>query len=335
MEILMARPRKLPDGLRLRSKTYHADFYAGGRRVRKKLSGNLDAAVEILNDLKAKADKGDFGLLDNDYPIVDLENAYLRYLKQARKPCTLRRYQQSLNVILPALGATNVSQIAVDAVLAFREERLRGGFSPRTINHDTTVLNVMLNWGVRPAKLIASNPLKELKLLSNDAPREGRPLSLEEVDRLLEASHEPWRSIWYALLATGVRFGELQELWFSDLDWESLEIIIRADVAKNHKVRRIPMDDRLHGILSRLLSEKNARQDKATTRSWTHSSRHASPGTMCSSPRRTRHYGIEDSTELSWLVARKRGSRFGRWVRTGARSSMSTCILCAKRSPRA
>jgi hypothetical protein len=64
----MARTRKLPDGLRLRGRVYYADFCAKGKRVRKRLSSNLDAASEILNDLKARADKADFNLLDNDYP---------------------------------------------------------------------------------------------------------------------------------------------------------------------------------------------------------------------------------------------------------------------------
>ena len=65
----MARPRKLPDGMRLRGRVYHADFCAGGRRIRKRLSTNLKAATEILNDLRARADRADFNLLDNDYPL--------------------------------------------------------------------------------------------------------------------------------------------------------------------------------------------------------------------------------------------------------------------------
>jgi hypothetical protein len=38
----MGRPRKLPEGIRRRGSTYFADFYAGGRRVRKRLSNNLE-----------------------------------------------------------------------------------------------------------------------------------------------------------------------------------------------------------------------------------------------------------------------------------------------------
>jgi integrase len=107
--------------------------------------------------------------------------------------------------------------------LAGTGQRLRAGCSPRTVNHDVIVLKAVLNWAVRTAKLIASNPVKELKALRHDEPRQRRPFSLDEVNRLLEASPEPWRSIWYAFLVTGTRFEELPDLRFSDLEWENRE----------------------------------------------------------------------------------------------------------------
>src|SRR5262249_25227091 len=50
---LVARKRKLPDGMVTRSgrKGYYADFRIGGRRVQRKLSTDFDAAKSILFDL--------------------------------------------------------------------------------------------------------------------------------------------------------------------------------------------------------------------------------------------------------------------------------------------
>jgi hypothetical protein len=45
---------------------YDCDFHAGGRRVRKYLSGNLEVARQLLNEFRARADRAEFGLLDND-----------------------------------------------------------------------------------------------------------------------------------------------------------------------------------------------------------------------------------------------------------------------------
>ena len=95
----------------------------------------------------------------------------------------------------------------------------------------------------RPA--FGQEPLRDVKALRHDKPRERRPLTREEVKRLLERTPEPWRGIWYALLTTGMRVGELSELRFSDIDWRGCEIIVRATVAKNHRERRIPIDDEL------------------------------------------------------------------------------------------
>lgn len=63
---IMARPRKLPAGMLLRGKTYHAQFRAGGRLVRKRLSADFTTACQLLNELRVRADKADFGQIDND-----------------------------------------------------------------------------------------------------------------------------------------------------------------------------------------------------------------------------------------------------------------------------
>ena len=38
----------------------------------------------ILNDLRARADRADFGLLDNDFPLADLREQWLRHLSTTR-----------------------------------------------------------------------------------------------------------------------------------------------------------------------------------------------------------------------------------------------------------
>ena len=144
-----------------------------------------------------------------------------------------------------------MSHITVDAVVAFREARLAEDKSPRTINLEVMALGSMLNWGVKPAKLIGENPVKDLKPLPHDHPKEGRALTEDEVDRLLAFSQPGWQDIWYCFLVTGMRKEELAQLRFSDIDWEARELIVRRGVAKNHNARRLPIDDELWAILKR------------------------------------------------------------------------------------
>jgi integrase len=256
----MPRKRKLPEGMYQRGRHYYADFYAGGRRIRKKLATDLDAAKDILIELRSRAQRADFDLLDNDYPLDKLKGEWLAHCRQVLKPATIARYERALKRILPALAVARVSQVTVPAVLAFRQERLGGGACPRTVNLDVGALKTMLKWAVDPARLIGSSPLDGLKDLRQDRFREGRALTCDEVERLLKVSPQHWRDVWYALLVTGMRRGELSRLTFDDIDWEARELIVRSDSAKNHTERRIPIDDGLADILQRLQAERKDRR---------------------------------------------------------------------------
>lgn len=255
----MARKKKLPEGIRERGGTYYADFYAGGRRVRKKLSRQLDVAITLLHELQARADKADFGLLDNDFQVADLQKQYLQHCRQSLKPRSTDRYELALDTIMPRLPATRVGQLRIGDVLTFREERLTEDVSPATVNKEVGALATMLRWGVRH-RLIGTNPLEGLSPLPHDNPKEGRPLSPEEVERLLAKSPAPWRDIWYAFLVTGVRKEELASLTFADIDWDAREIVVRGGVAKNHTGRRIPIDAGLWEILERQLAHRQDRR---------------------------------------------------------------------------
>jgi integrase len=240
---------------------YYADFYVDGRRVRQRLSHNLDTAREMLNELRCRADKASIGLLDNDYPLKLMKDSFLRHCEQTMKPSSLGRVRLSLNTILPNLGASRATQIRNENIEAYRAERLKAGLSPRTINLEVSTLSTMLRWAASPnVSLIAKNPLEGLKPLRHDHPKEGRALTDDEVKRLLEKSPQPYRDIWYAYLVTGMRKGELAYLLFSDIDWENRDLIVRTGRAKNHRERRIPIDAGLWEILCRQRDGREARR---------------------------------------------------------------------------
>lgn len=241
--------RKLPEGMTQRPgrRGYYGEFVVGGRRIQKKLANDFDAARTILRDMRARAEKAEFNLLDNDYSLESLKSAYLKRCGQELRPRTLTRYTHSLAVILKGLGVPKVKQITMEKVLTFRDQRLLQGVSPRTVNHDVVVLGAMLRWGVEK-NLINSNPLKKVKPLLHDHPKEGRSLDDTEVQCLLNHSSVLWRNIWYAFLTTGLRKEELAGLRFADIDWENREVIVRSYRAKNHRERRVPIEDGLFAI---------------------------------------------------------------------------------------
>src|SRR4029079_12518866 len=82
----MGRPRKMPDGMIVRGQMYYAAFRSHGKYIRKKLSTDFEAACTILRDLRARADKQEFGLTDNAYEWSALRAEYLRWKNQVCRP---------------------------------------------------------------------------------------------------------------------------------------------------------------------------------------------------------------------------------------------------------
>jgi hypothetical protein len=70
---------------------HHSDFYSSGRRVRKKLATDLDAAKDILVEPRSRAQQEDYGLLDNDCPLAELKRHWLRHCRQVLKPRPVTR----------------------------------------------------------------------------------------------------------------------------------------------------------------------------------------------------------------------------------------------------
>ncbi len=258
----MPRKRKLPEGMYQRGRHYYADFYAGGRRVRKRLATDLDAAKQILVELRSRANKADFDLLDNDYPLAGLREQYLRHCEQSLGEASEVRYRQALDMILPRLPATRVNQLAAGIVLTYRQERLGDGVNPGTVNYEVGALHRMLLWGARN-KVIGSSPLAGVKALPHLRPKDGRALEPAEVKALLDASPQHWRDLWYAYLVTGMRLSEVIALTFDDIDWEARELIVRAHKAKGRRERRLPIDDGLWDVLKRKEAERADRKPSA------------------------------------------------------------------------
>jgi integrase len=263
-------------------------FLPGESSGRTILAVGLCGSRQPFNELQARADRADSGLLDNDDPQDDLKEQFLKHRRQALKPTSTERYRGSLRRILPRLGANRASQVNFENVLTYRGERLAEGASPRTVDMEVGALATMLRWGVKH-RLLGSNPLAAIKPLPHDHPKKGRPLSRDEVERLIKSSPRHWREIWYAILVSGVRKEKLASLTSRDIERESREPVVRSGVAKNHTARRIPIEGGLWEFLRRREADRKDRVECfGKTAGLTRRSGPGSAGTTSSSARRTR-----------------------------------------------
>ncbi len=249
----MPRQRKLPSGMWKRADTYYARFRAGGRLVRKRLSTDYDAACEVLNDLKARADRADFNLIDNDYSWDELKAEFLKYKRQtSRNP---DQYAADLAKFEAYCKVKSIRQITHQYVVGFRDTRLadeKKRVCARTVNRQIGILSHLLNKAVEWGR-IGSNPIKGLKPLRHDTPiKQRRALTAGEFNAIFEKSPDYLKPVWRMFATTGIRKDELVNLRFDDIDWESKTVIISAENSKNHKPREIPLDDEMFATLKRL-----------------------------------------------------------------------------------
>ncbi len=262
----MPRQRKLPEGMRQRGKAYYAWFRANGHLVQKKLSTDFRVACSLLKEMKARAERADFGLTDNDYRWDELKTEFLRWARQAvRNP---HEYEADLEKFEEYSPVRSIRQIGPDYVHGFREWRLSGGHghghqrgvTPRTINRQVGTLKNMLNKAVEWQR-IGTNPIADVKPLRHDElAKERRALTAEEVEALFEKSPVYLRPVWRMFMVTGIRRDELVNMKFSDVDFERKVVTVRAGNAKNHKAREIPLDEEALGFVQELLSQAKQRQ---------------------------------------------------------------------------
>jgi integrase len=255
-----SRRRAIPSGMVRRGRVYHADFMKNGRRIRKRLSTDLDAAKDMLNELRSRADRGELELLDNRYPWADLKKDFLAWAKQ-----NIRRweeYEMDLNKFEEFCRVRCVSLVTPSLIVQFRNWRLGQGVTPRTINRQVGTIRNMLAKGVELFKVIATNALAALERLpEGDPTKDRRALEPEEVEAIFKHSPPELVPVWRLFATTGMRKNELVTLRFDDVDWDDRSITIRASVAKGKAARDVPLDDITYSMLADLHQHAAARPE--------------------------------------------------------------------------
>jgi integrase len=211
-------------------------------------------------------------MIDNDYPWEDLKAEFLRWAKQSvRNP---EMHERDLKRFETYCRITSVRQIDHEYIVGYRNWRagqeidIKGKrvksvgklVCARTINREVNTLRAVLNRGVA-WKRIATNAILGLRPLRHDTPRKDRrALTVAEIEALFRETPDHLRPVLRLFATTGIRKEELTALRFSDIDFENRCLTIRAEVAKNHKPREIPLDDETFGMLVKLREQAKQRQ---------------------------------------------------------------------------
>jgi integrase len=153
---------------------------------------------------------------------------------QAYKPSTLRGYEQALrDYLLPALGGARLSEIRRVDLQDFADRLRADGLDASTIRNTIAPLRVVFRRALARGE-IAVNPTSGLELPSPEGGRE-RIASPEEAAQLLDALRPEDRALWATALYAGLRAGELQALYWENVD--PAQGVIRVEQSYDPKAR--------------------------------------------------------------------------------------------------
>jgi integrase len=227
-------------------------FDATGRR-REKSSRTTDfrTAERIANKLEADVALRREGVIDGRQdrfteeerkPLSKHVEDYLEYCRGKGVAKHTAAYKQHhLRLLMRHTGATRLSDLTLDVVERTLASFRNSGAAARTINTRRETFRAFGNW-CRKTRRLGTHPLELLTKVDEhgDRRRIRRPLSDDELARLLEVAESRGRRGWYLMAAlAGLRRSELIRLTWASVDLERGVLTIRDGKAKREDVLQL------------------------------------------------------------------------------------------------
>ncbi len=177
------------------------------------------------------------------------------YAKVNNKPSEVLSKKGILERYLkPILGSKNLDQIKVRQIERLKSILLKRELSPKTVNNALAVLGKMLRYAEEIEILDKTPRIRLLRVPKPDFDF----LTFDEAEQLLEAAQ--YNAEWYAMiffaLRTGVRYGELCEIRWFDVDLGNGRLMVRRSYYLGHvttpkggREREIPLSPQLVDFL--------------------------------------------------------------------------------------
>ncbi|HTQ59991.1 MAG TPA: site-specific integrase [Candidatus Solibacter sp.] len=128
--------------------------------------------------------------------------------------------------ILPQLGSARLDQVGRETLQVF-VTRLSRSISRKTIFNVVGTLSAMLRKAKEWGYLCECVDFRALKFPECSVRPEPRFFTAKQVQQIVEAAKEPFRTMFLVLAMTGIRSGELLALQVCDLDFERKLVFIR------------------------------------------------------------------------------------------------------------
>lgn len=222
-----SKPRKRPDG---RWEARYTD--ADGKRksiyapTRKEVAKKLREAMAKIDDVPT--------FEPSNITVKEFFEQYEDAVKDTMKRRSFETYQDIVRLhLLPTLGSLKLKDLGREHVQRLYSGKRDQGLSAASVRRIHDVLRSSLNYAVR-WRLINHNVCTEVSQPRKSLP-EIRPFSKEEAKRFLAAAEgDRYHALYVLGLTSGARWGELNGLFWSDLDLERRVMHIQRSLVRGY-----------------------------------------------------------------------------------------------------
>jgi integrase len=207
-------------------------YLPSGPKYRYIYAKTRKAAADKLTEAMADRNKG-VVFHDENLTVSDFLGVWLSdCVRDTIRVSTFERYKGIAGRhISPALGGLRLRALTPAHVQGFYRGKLDSGLSPATVQKIHVVLHKALSQAVMWS-LVPRN-VTEAVSAPRPVPKEMRPLSAQEVRKLLEAAgDDSLEALWVLAVHTGMRQGELLALKWTDVDFEAGKVSVRRTLTR-------------------------------------------------------------------------------------------------------
>ncbi|GDX99994.1 hypothetical protein LBMAG48_23980 [Phycisphaerae bacterium] len=228
------------------------------RASAERILNKLVAEVALRRDLVIDPAQDRFAV-EGRKPLAEHTAAYIAHCERAgHDDHHVAQKKSQLAAMMVGSKATRLAELTADALELHLLELEDRGLSARSVNFARQIAVAFYSWCVRTGRAQA-NPLAIVPKLdeSRDRRRVRRPLTDDELARLLEVARERGRDAWYLAAAlAGLRKGDMAKLVWGDVNFTEGTLTLRHGKAK--RIDTLPMHPQLADALRRRLDANPA-----------------------------------------------------------------------------
>lgn len=215
---------------------YSIVYLIGKKQVWKKIGPNKAEAERKLAEVVSEINNGTY-VQSKILIFEDFASEFLEYKRNRLKFSTYRSYESMIkNKLNSILGKYAIHQLNHERIESFMI-KLRKERTAKTVNNYLLLLRAMLRFA-KKRKYINDNPASDVEHVKVEH-KEVDFYKPDELNALFHASRAPYRTLFQMAVLTGMRRGEILALTWSNVNWQSNQILVKQSLSWLSEKERI------------------------------------------------------------------------------------------------